>query len=89
MSLDEQFAATIIKVEASFGFCQFRCAPEVISIALEIEPDEVLREGQLSAGQRIASAFNSWSIQSRSSSKDVNDHLRDLFSQLVRNRKPN
>ena len=85
MALDEQFAATIQKVEASFGFSQFTCDPNLITAALGVEPDEAFREGTIlttASGRIRKTPFNSWSICSRSRSKDVNDHLRDLFSQL-------
>ena len=85
MALDDHFAAEIQKVEASFGFWQFQCDPNEISTSIGIEPDEILRKGEIRlAAQtwRVTTPFNSWSIQSRSVSKDANEHLRELFVRL-------
>jgi hypothetical protein len=50
-----------------------------------LTPDEIRRKGEnraLPTGSVFAVPFSSWSIESRSGSKDVNDHLRELLARL-------
>ena len=85
MSLSEFHASTIVKVEASFGFAEFACMPDEITDRLGITPDGVRTKGEphptpLNPEQRVP--FSSWHIESSSSSKDINDHLRQLLARL-------
>jgi hypothetical protein len=85
MALDEQFAATIKDMKATFGFSRFSCDPDEISDRLGLAPDNIRRKGENRAmpnGRGFAVPFSSWSIESRSASKDVNDHLRELLARL-------
>ena len=85
MPLSEPFARTIKFVEATFGFSEFKCPPNEITDALGIQPDNVRVEGEihrLKSGREITNAFSSWSIESSCQSKDINEHLRQLFERL-------
>ena len=85
MAISDFYASTVIEVRAYFGFDQFDCDPKDISTALKIEADEILRKGekrQLRNGDEIENTSNSWTIESNSSSKDINDHLRELLKRL-------
>ena len=86
MAISEFHASTIIKVRAYFGFGGFECDPSEISRALRIEPDEILRKGSkkfLRNGNEMEVLRNSWGIESKSISKDINEHLRELLTRLV------
>jgi hypothetical protein len=83
--LSEFYEATILKVRAGFGFSDFACDPGEITEALGLEPDTLSRKGEeflLPTGKTGVRPFNSWGITSRSESKDVNVHLRDLLNRL-------
>lgn len=85
MALSEFYESTIIEVRADFGFGSFDCDPREITATLGIDPDEVRYKGQertTRTGHVIKSPMNSWSLSSRSKSKDINAHLRELFSRL-------
>jgi hypothetical protein len=85
MAISEFHASTIIKVRAYFGFSEFACDPDEITRALGIVPDEVGRKGQVQAHrgkQELRRLWNDWTLQSRTESKDVNDHLRELLARL-------
>jgi hypothetical protein len=91
MALEETFAASIIKVRATFGFAHFECDPHEITNSLEIVPDDLRRQGERrtvfygkykSTGREIVVPFSTWSIESRTESKDTNDHLRELIARL-------
>jgi len=87
MAISDFHASTIIKVRVYFGFDQFECDPSEISIALGIKPDEVRRKGEkrkLRNGKemKMENRANSWGIESKSDSKDINDHLRELLVKL-------
>jgi hypothetical protein len=87
MAISDFYSSTIVKVTAYFGFSQFACDPDEITRHLAIEPDEVDRKGAIRiviAHRRIEWPFNSWSIASHVESKDVNEHLRELFDRLSR-----
>ena len=86
MAISHLYASTIIRVQVHFGFSNFICDPAEITSALGIAPDEIGRKGEVKAnrgGREIRWPFNVWTISSRTSSKDVNDHLRELLTQLV------
>ena len=86
MAISDCFASTIIKVRASFGFSGFECLPEEITSTLGITPDEIRTKGErrkaLKGTREILVHESSWTISSRSDSKDVNDHLRMLLNRL-------
>jgi hypothetical protein len=85
MAISDFHASTIIKVRAYFGFHQFACDPDEITRALGVAPDEVGRKGEIRAvrgGREIRRLWNDWTIESRSDSKDVNDHIRELLARL-------
>lgn len=86
MALSEFYESTIIKVEANFGFSNFTCTPDEITVRVGIEPDETRTKGDqksiLDGRRTIVVPFSSWSILSRCTSKDVNDHLRELLARL-------
>jgi hypothetical protein len=85
MAISDFHASTIVKVAAYFGFSEFAGDPDEITRVLGIQPDEVGRKGAAKRGRRghiIHRPFNSWSMVSRSGSKDVNDHLRNLLDRL-------
>jgi hypothetical protein len=86
MAISEFYASTILRVRATFGFCEFDCDPDDITRALRITPDDVRRKGEvrrLSSGRDFITPFNDWTIKSRGNSKDVNDHLRELVDRLA------
>lgn len=92
MALEESFAASIVRVRASFGFHRFECDPSEITISLGITPDDVRRQGERRTvfygkhaltGREIVVPFSTWSIKSRTDSKDINDHLRELIARLA------
>jgi hypothetical protein len=85
MAISDFHASTIVEVRAYFGFDEFACDPDEITSALGIAPDEVRRKGEirkLRGGREVRCPSNDWSIQSRSGSKDVNEHIRELFARL-------
>jgi hypothetical protein len=85
MALSEFYESTIIEAKASFGYGQFDCDPDTITRTLGIPPDEIMRKGDrhtIPSGKIIKRPFNSWGIISRSTSKDVNVHLRELLNRL-------
>ena len=82
MAISEFHASTILKVRADFGFDCFDCEPDEITRSLGIVPDVAERKGQaniLRDGRSFPRLCNSWFLNSRSESKDVNDHLRELL----------
>lgn len=85
MTLSDDFAAQIVKVEATFGFAEFACDPDEISEVLGVVPDEVRRKGEIRTGcggHVITVPFSTWGISSQMKSKDVNAHLRQLLNRL-------
>src|SRR5262249_48167261 len=59
--------------------------PAAITAALGIAPDEVRRRGeqmQATGGRIVRVPFSTWSISSRTESKDVNDHCREVLKRL-------
>ncbi len=85
MALSEFYESTIIEAKASFGYSNFACDPDQITRVLGITPDEITRKGEewtTPAGKIRARPFNSWGITSKTSSKDVNFHLRNLLKRL-------
>ncbi len=85
MGISDTYASTIIKVGASFGFSDFDCSPDAITASLGLQPDSVRVKGDrrtLRNGRIFTVPFSSWSINSSSPSKDVNDHLRELIGRL-------
>jgi hypothetical protein len=73
-------------VKAHFGFDSFVCHPDEITRTLGITPDDVRRKGELRLtrnGREFRCPLSAWSIESRSDSKDVNDHFRELFARLA------
>ena len=86
MALHEVFESMISETSASFGFSGFACDPDKITAALGIRPDEIVRKGEKrigAGGRTITNPLNCWSISSSSTSKDVNDHLRELLAKLA------
>ena len=85
MALSEFYESTIIKVVAHFGFHGFEEDPDDITSVIGIEPDEVRRKGQFHEiweGKGNIIEENDWTISSKSCSKDVNVHIRELLSRL-------
>jgi hypothetical protein len=85
MALSDFYESTILKVSASFGFFNFDCDPNLVSAALRVTPDELLRKGEIRAtrgGHKLMNRWNSWHVVSRSDSKDVNVHLRELLARV-------
>jgi uncharacterized protein DUF4279 len=85
MALSEFYESTIIEAKASFGYSNFECDPDTITRTLGITPDETMRKGEeyvTRSGKTAVRPFNSWGITSRSTSKDVNIHLRELLERL-------
>lgn len=85
MALSESYESTILEGKATFGFSNFECDPSEITKILRITPDGVMRKGEVwvtKSGKALARPFNSWWIESRSTSKDVNIHLRELLERL-------
>ena len=77
MELSDFYKSTIIETRVSFGFSEFECDPNTITDQLCIEPDEVIRNDK-----EIINQLNSWSIESKTISKNVNKHLRELLEKL-------
>lgn len=85
MALSEFYESTIIETKATFGFSNFECDPDVITQTMGITSDISMRKGEehvLQTGENFLRPFNSWGIISRSTSKDVNVHLRELLDRL-------
>jgi hypothetical protein len=86
MPISEFQESIVVRVEASFGFADFTCAPNEITAKLSIQPDETRVKGEqrmVADGTRtIRVPFNSWHITSNLPSKDVNEHLRQLLARL-------
>lgn len=85
MALSEFYESTIIEVQAYFGFDNFDCHPSEISASLGVEADDFHLKGSsrtLKNGKTIKNHFSSWSIESKSVSKDINVHLRQLLDRL-------
>ena len=85
MAISEFHESTIIKVQAYFGFDSFDCQPSEISTSLGVIADyshlkDSLRS--LKNGKTIKNHFSTWSIESKSTSKDINIHLRQLLERL-------
>jgi len=83
--ISETYAATIVKVKVSFGFSHFDCSPDEISNALGLTPDHLLVKGEkrmIRSGHEVVNKWNSWSIDSQTDSKDVNEHIRELLERL-------
>ncbi len=88
MAISDHFEASIGEVKVSFGYTDFEEDPDEITAALGLEPSEVRRAGEVLElpGQRdFRVPFNSWSIVAGSSSKDVNEQLRELLARLLPN----
>jgi hypothetical protein len=77
-------ASTIVEVRASFVLSGFREPPDQITHALGLQPDSTTIRGSNRQVNHIHVPFreNSWSILSRSLSKDVNEQIRDLLTRL-------
>lgn len=92
MMLSDFYESTILRVEASFGFSAFECAPEAITSAIGLQPDETRLKGErrpvLGGRRTFVVPFSSWHITSGSPSKDVNVHLRQLLARLEPARRP-
>lgn len=87
MALSEFYESTIIEVKATFGFSYFECDHSEISKGLGIAPDGIVRKGGkwvTKSGKAMTRLWNSWWIESRATSKDVNVHLRELLERLGR-----
>jgi hypothetical protein len=86
MALSEFYESTIVEVNADFGFSDFPCAPEAITEALGLAPDDARTRGDRRAsafgGRVIVVPFSTWSIHSVAQSKDINEHLRELLTRL-------
>jgi uncharacterized protein DUF4279 len=85
MTISEFHESTIIEVKAYFGFDHFECSPDEITKALSISPDGIKIKGKkrkLKSGHEMDIFFNSWSIESKIDSKDINEHLRELLNIL-------
>ena len=85
MALSEFYESTIIETKTTFGFSNFDCDPSEISKKLGLAPDGVRRKGEewvTKLGKTMIRPYNSWWIESRSVSKDVNVHLRELLDRL-------
>jgi hypothetical protein len=85
MTLSESYKSTIIEVKACFGIEGFSEDPDKITEALNINPVEIRRKGEIKKlrnGHEIEIKENQWSIESTSKSKDINDHLRELLKKL-------
>ncbi len=85
MGLSDFYKSTIIEAKASFGYFNFACNPDEITGALGVRPDEIMRKGEewtTSNGKIRTRPFNSWGITSKSSSKDVNVHIRNILKRL-------
>jgi hypothetical protein len=79
------FESTIVGVKVSFDLSRFDCSPDEISSALGLSPDHVLVKGEkrtIPSGHEVVNEWNCWSIDSRSTSKDVNEHIRELLERL-------
>lgn len=82
MKLSEFYKSTIIEVRADFGFSDFNCDHEELTIKIGITPDEIYRKGnevKLKTGKKRNIINNGWYISSHSKSKDINEHLRYLL----------
>jgi hypothetical protein len=85
MAMSEFYASTILKADASFGFAEFACDPDIITQSLGIAPDEIRRKGEkrtIRGGREWVTPFSSWSICSEGDSKDINEHLRMLLRRI-------
>ena len=85
MALSEFYESTIIEVRAYFGFDSFDCHPSEISTTLGVEADYFQLKDSLRTlknRKTITNHFSSWSIESKSASKDINIHLRQLLDRL-------
>lgn len=88
MPISEFHESTIVKVEATFGFAYFTCSPEEITAKLGVQPDGVRVKGEQRVVVRgetthtVRVPFSSWHMKSESTSKDINDHLRQLLLRL-------
>jgi hypothetical protein len=86
MPLSASYRSTIIKVSVIFGFDGFACDPDEITASLRISPDGVGRKGskrRLRNGQETIQPISYWSIVSRSKSKDVNVHIREVLARVA------
>ena len=92
MPISEFHESTIVRVEASFGFADFACMPDEITTKLGVQPDEIRVKGERRVGfdktRTIEVQSNSWNIASNLPTKDINDHLRQLFARLGSARVP-
>jgi hypothetical protein len=79
------YRSTIIKVSATFGFSGFSCSPELITQAMQIRPDGFALKGSkriLPNGHETIQPVTFWLIESRSRSKDINVHIRNLLTRI-------
>jgi hypothetical protein len=91
VTLSEFHESTIIHTAASFGFHAFACSPAAITVGLGIAPDETWAKGDkrtLGSGHELVVHHSSWSIVSRSLSKDINEHVRELLVRLQSANRP-
>ncbi len=87
--ISEFYASTVVKVKVDFSLAGFSGAPASVTSALGVEPDWHLEKGDTwitSWGQTRTAAENSWGLESRTDSKDANDHLRELLNRLASRR---
>ena len=86
MTISELHASTIVKVKVTFGFSGFACSPDEISELLKIQPDHSRVKGakqKRENGREVIVPESTWSIYSRSSSKDVNDHFNEILDRVI------
>ncbi len=84
--LSSFYESTIVYVRVSFVFSDFDCPPSEVTNTLGIDPDEVIVKGEkrrLRNGKEIINVRNTWTIESTSGSKDVNEHIRQLLDRLA------
>ncbi len=83
--MSELHESTVVKPEASFGFAGFTCLPDDITERIGLKPDDARIKGHrrvLRNGREFLVPLSTWSIASRSPSKDINEHLRELLVRL-------
>ena len=92
MALSESYESTIVKVGAHFGFSDFTCSPNEITVRIGMDPDKTRTKGDqksiLEGRRTMVVPFSAWTISSRCESKDVNDHLRELLVRLTCAKRP-
>jgi len=86
MTISNLHASTIVDVRLNFGFAEFTCTPQDITNHLKIQPDSAEEKGalkQLRSGRETGAPISSWTITSKTNSKDINDHFKELLLVLV------